>query len=148
MSTGKPSAAKKQKTAKKRASRTSDSGRHHPPGGNRNKLNQEDEVTWGESETDEYECNYREPTTWPPERLFRLYVFADKYDVPDFRAGIFEAFQMQLYLEQPRSYQIPSEKDAAYVAENFPTTSPRYRLLVDCWGVWLSMSPNHTDFES
>lgn len=148
LSTVKPSASKKRKTAKKRASRTSDSSRHHPPGGNQNKFNQEDEVTWGESQTDDYECNYREPTTWPPGWLFELYVFADKYDVPDFRAGIFEAFQMQLYRGQPRRYLLPAGTDVAYIADNITTTSPLYRLLVDCWAVWLSLSQNHTDFES
>lgn len=116
----------------------------HPPGGNKRKFSQEHEVVYGEDGSED-ECNYREPTTWPAYWLFELYIFSDKYDVPDFRAAVFEVVQMKYYQEDPRNYHLPSPDDTLLAIENLPPTSPLYRLLVDSMAVWLKMSALHGD---
>lgn len=137
--TSEESASKSETSSDRKVRQPSPTGRH-PPGGNDRKYSQEDEVTYGSKDSAEDECNYHEPITWPFEWLFELYVFSEKYDIRDFRVSIFEIIQMKFFQEQPRRYLLPDSEDLIYALENLPPRSPLYRLLVDCWGKWLTLT--------
>ena len=85
------------------------------------------------------ENDYQDPVTWLWIDLFKLYVFADKYDTRNLRMATLDIIQLKLCQTIPRKYAGPQILDVRWLAMHLPVNSPLYRVLVDAEASWFSL---------
>lgn len=78
-----------------------------------------------------------DPATWHWYHLFSLYIFSDKYDVPELRSDMLDIIQMKMFARHLHGTKIMKAGSIEFAVINLPPSSPLSRFLADICGVAL-----------